>query len=105
MPRFDVYRNRNAATRARFPFLLDVQADILETLATRVVVPLAPAASARHKTLQGVMPRVHVDGKEFVAIVPQLAGIRVSELGPKVSNLASQRAAFVAALDLLVTGI
>lgn len=105
MAQFDVYRNRNAATRGRFPFLLDVQAGLLESLATRVVVPLAPASSARQKTLQVLMPRVKVDGKEYVVVVPQLAGIRVSELGPRVASLASERAAFAAAFDFLVTGI
>jgi len=40
MAQFDVYRNAHPATRARVPYLLDVQSDLLETLATRVVVPL-----------------------------------------------------------------
>jgi toxin CcdB len=105
MAQFDVYRNRNAASRSRFPYLLDVQADILESLATRVVVPLAPAASARAKAVDVLMPRVKVDGKEFIAVVPQLAGISAAELGPRVTSVASDRAAFIAALDLLVTGI
>ena len=36
MPQFSVYKNKNAATRARFPFLLDIQSDLLDPLATRV---------------------------------------------------------------------
>ncbi|MGH8711698.1 MAG: CcdB family protein, partial [Burkholderiales bacterium] len=40
MAQFDVYRNANPATRARIPYLLDVQSDLLEPLTTRVVVPL-----------------------------------------------------------------
>lgn len=40
MAQFDVYRNANPATRARIPYLLDVQLDLLDPLATRVVVPL-----------------------------------------------------------------
>lgn len=44
MTQFDVHRNRNPASRGRFPLLLDVQADLLESLGTRVVVSLAPAA-------------------------------------------------------------
>jgi hypothetical protein len=34
MPQFAVYRNRNEATRAQFPLLLDVQSDLLEPLYT-----------------------------------------------------------------------
>lgn len=29
MPQFAVHRNRNTATKVRFPFLLDVQTDLL----------------------------------------------------------------------------
>ena len=40
MARFAVYENPNPATRADVPSLLDVQDDLLDNLATRVVVPL-----------------------------------------------------------------
>ena len=40
MAQFDVYRNTNSATRKSIPYVLDVQTDLLDTLATRVVVPL-----------------------------------------------------------------
>ncbi|MDH5211807.1 MAG: CcdB family protein, partial [Betaproteobacteria bacterium] len=40
MARFDVYRNPNRKSRDRVPLLLDVQASLLEDLATRLVVPL-----------------------------------------------------------------
>src|SRR6266850_1795064 len=40
MAQFDVYRNPNPATRNRVPFLLDVQVGLLDSLATRIVVPL-----------------------------------------------------------------
>jgi toxin CcdB len=105
MAQFDIHRNRNAASRGRFPLLLDVQAELLEPLATRVVVPLAPASAARGKTLQTLMPVMRVDGKDYVAVVPQLAGVAAAELGPVVANVASERTAIVAAFDLLVTGI
>jgi toxin CcdB len=105
MAQFDVHRNRNAASRGRFPLLLDVQAELLEPLATRVVVPLSPASAARGKTLQTLMPTVRVDGKAYVAVVPQLAGVAAADLGPVVANLAGERDAIVAAFDLLITGI
>jgi toxin CcdB len=41
VPQFDVYRNPDASTRSRFPYLLDIQSDLLDSLSTRVVVPLA----------------------------------------------------------------
>jgi toxin CcdB len=38
-------------------------------------------------------------------MTPQLAGIARSELGTAVGNIADQRSAIIAALDLLITGV
>ena len=106
MPQFAVHRNRNAATKARFPLLLDVQTDLLEELGTRVVIPLTPASVAtKRTTMQTLTPICTVDGKRYVLITPQLAGISANELGPSVADLSHARQVIIAALDLLFTGI
>ena len=106
MPQFTVHRNRNAATKARFPLLLDVQTDLLAGLATRVVVPLAPVTEAtRRATLRNLTPLCKVDSKDYVMTTPQLAGIATRELGPPVADLSADRQVILAALDLLFTGI
>ncbi len=106
MPQFTVHRNRNAATKARFPLLLNVQADLLGELGTRVVVPMTPATTvARRAAMRTLTPVVVVDGKDYLLMTPQLAGIAARELGPPVSDLSGQRPAVLAALDLLFTGI
>jgi len=105
MPQFTVYRNRNAATRARFPLLLDVQSDLLEPLGTRVVIPLSPAGAARSRSMETLTPTVLFEGKRYVMLTPQLAGIAARELGPAAGNVASERDAIIASLDLLITGI
>jgi toxin CcdB len=105
MPQFAVYKNKNAQTRARFPFLLDIQSDLLDPLATRVVVPLAPAGSARARSMQTLTPEISVDGRAYVMVTPQLAGIAVRELGPIVADASAKRPKIIAALDFLVAGI
>jgi toxin CcdB len=106
VPQFGVYRNRNAATKARFPLLLDVQTDLLEDLGTRVVIPMAPAAGVvKRSAMRTLTPLCAVDGQEYVLVTPQLAGIATKELGPAVSDLSAERASIIAALDLLLTGI
>lgn len=106
MPQFTVHRNLNAATRGRFPLLLDVQADLLDGLATRVVIPLAPATpTTRRTSMQTLTPICTVDARDYVAVTPQLAGIAKKELGPPVADLSPQRESLIAALDLLFTGI
>lgn len=106
MRQFIAYRNRNSATKARFPLLLDVQSDLLSGLGTRVVIPLTPATvTSRRTAMQTLTPIVVVDGKDYLLVTPQLAGIATRELGPPVADLSGQRPTILAALDLLITGI
>ena len=105
MSQFSVYRNKNASTKARFPLLVDLQSDLLEPLATRVVAPLALAASARSRKMETLTPILTVEGKDYLMITPQLAGVAVRELGASVADVSDQRAVIVAALDFLISGI
>jgi toxin CcdB len=105
MPQFSLHRNRDPATRARFPLLLDIQSDLLEPLATRVVVPLSTAGAAPSRVMQTLTPVLRFEGKEFALVTPQLAAIATKELGPAVGSLSRERDAIIAALDMLITGI
>jgi toxin CcdB len=106
MPQFAVHRNRNSATKARFPLLLDVQTNLLEALGTRVVIPLTPlSAVTKRTTMQTLTPVCLVDGKHYVLVTPQLAGIATKELGPQIADLSPDRQAIIDALDLLFVGI
>lgn len=101
---FDVYKNENPTSRERFPFLLDVQADLLAELESRVVIPLAPEASYASKVLKGLMPVLRMKGKTYVVVTALVAGVPRRALGSKVANVSECRAELVAALDLLLTG-
>lgn len=104
MAQFDVYLNPNAATRKAIPYLLDVQADLLDTLATRVVAPLVleeeMGLAARH-----LNPQFKIKGVAVVMSTAELAGVPTRSLGDKVTTLKSKRDEIIAALDLLFTGI
>ena len=82
MAQFDVYLNPNAATRKAIPYLLDVQADLLDTLATRVVVPLIleeeMGLAARH-----LNPQFRIKGVAVVMSAAELAGVPNRSLGDK----------------------
>ena len=102
---FDVFKNTNASTKSRFPYLLDVQADLLNSLETRVVIPLSVESEAKDMVLSQLTPILTVKGKKHVAITPQMAGIPARELAVQIENLSQFRAEIVAALDLLLTGV
>ncbi len=105
MSQFAVHRNPNPATRAAIPLLLDVQSELLDTLDTRVVIPLYVPAAVQDGVIAMLMPGIEVDGKSYIAVTPELAGISRKSLGAEVSNVSHRRYDIVAALDLLLTGI
>jgi toxin CcdB len=103
MAQFDVLRNPDPGSAALAPYLVDLQADLLSHLSTRVVAPLIPPEDiVRAARLHPVFV---VEGRELVLAPEDLAAVRRGELGPVVGSLADRRADIVNALDLLFTGI
>jgi toxin CcdB len=103
MAQFDVYLNPNADTRASIPFLLDVQADLLDTLSTRVVAPLVVAEEM--SPAKNLNPQFKIKGVAVVMSTAELAGVPNRALGDKVASLKSRRDEIIAALDMVFTGI
>lgn len=104
MAQFDVYLNPNPATRKVIPYLLDVQADLLDTLATRVVVPLV-LAEEMGLAAKILNPKFKIKSTAVIMSTAELAGVSVRSLGDKATSLKSKRDEIIAALDLLFTGI
>jgi len=103
MSQFDVYENANPETRQLIPYLLDVQADVLADLATRVVVPLIPG-SLFGKAAKHLHPEFMVEQTRVVMSTAELAGVSSRILGHKVCSLKENRDEIMAALDFLLTG-
>lgn len=104
MAQFTVYRNKNARSKVTFPFLVDVQSDLLEDLQTRVVIPLSKAAALTKKPVSQLAPILEFEGEAYVLMTPQLAGIARTELGAATGSLMERRDAILAAMDFLLTG-
>jgi len=104
MAQFTVYRNKSARSKGTFPFLVDVQPDLLENLQTRVVIPLTRAGVLTKKPVERLMPLLKLDEETYVLMTPQLAGIASKELGAASGSLADHRELILAAMDFLLTG-
>lgn len=105
MAQFSIYRNRSPRTKGAFPLLLDVQSDLLDALATRVVIPMSRAGSLAKNPLQQLTPIVEFESETYVLLTPQLAAMAHAELGAAIGSLAQQRGTILAAVDFLLTGI
>ncbi|HMM46265.1 MAG TPA: CcdB family protein [Candidatus Macondimonas sp.] len=75
MAQFSVHRNANPESSAAYPYLLDIQSDLIADLGTRVVAPLARATAMQGKAIKTLMPVFMIDGERFVMVTPQLAGV------------------------------
>jgi toxin CcdB len=102
MAQFDLLRHGGSK---RYPFLLDVQADLLRDLATRVVAPLTPLKRLGGKPIGRLNPIVPIGGAEYAILFQELAAVPLTAIGDPVGNLRHRRDDLIAALDLLFTGI
>jgi toxin CcdB len=103
VPQFDVYRNPAPASEG-FPYVLDIQADILQHLNLRVVVPLV-RADAVDPPMPGLNPKFVVEESTVVMATTLIGGLPARCLREPVTNLASHRYDIIGAIDLLVTGV
>lgn len=104
MGQFAVHRNGNPDTRAKVPYLLDVQSNLVSELETRVVVPLYPAKSMKGRTVRNLMPLIEIEGKPLVMVTPEMAGVPRRNLGPVVADATHLRGEILSAIDFLLLG-
>jgi toxin CcdB len=98
-----VYKNAGNS-QSYAPYLLDVQADMLSALETRIMVPLVRALEFGRRAGR-LHPVFTVCGEEVVMATHLLAAIRSSGLGAAVDSLAAQRTDIIGALDVLLVGV
>ncbi len=104
MTQFDVYKNRNASTRKNYPLLLNVQHPVLDSLSTRIVIPLARTGTHPAVSMDVLAPMVQFSEESFVLMTPQITAVPVQSLQEPVGSLALFRTEIIAALDFAFTG-
>lgn len=84
-------------------FLLDVQANQLDNLNTRVVVPIRLPHDAP-LTARRLNPVFEIEGRHYVMITQFASAVHASGLDEPVGNLEHHHDRIVAALDMLFQG-
>ena len=98
MARFDVYR-------AETGLLLDVQADSLPHLKTRLVVPLFTMDDAPQPLIDTLNPVFVFAGQDLAMMTQYAAAMPAQALGKALGSLADEDYAIGRSLDMLLTGI
>lgn len=83
--------------------MLEVQADLLSGLATRLVVPLIPATQFG-PPLEKLNPNFKIGGRPHVMATAEMAAIPVKNLGERVATLEHHATDILAAIDFLISG-
>ncbi|MBX3509427.1 MAG: CcdB family protein [Parvibaculum sp.] len=105
MAALDIHANPEPRTRGVVPYVVELQANLLSDLNTRLVAPLAPA-----RLYQGVIPRlnpvIEIAGEPHVILTHHMAALPARLLAaPPVASAEAHRHDIIAAVDFLVSGI
>lgn len=103
MLQYDICKNTHPGSRKRVPYLIVLQANLLKEFATVVVAPLMAEGPATR--IARLNPVIKVEGKAYTAVMTEMAGVLRSSLGETVARAQDRHLEFVAAIDLLFTGI
>jgi toxin CcdB len=103
MARFDVHPNPIAEQRRSIPYWLDVQNDFVESLSTRVVVPLRTCTPETPLT-DRLNPAFEIDGKAVFAETQSMTAVPLRALKRPVASLRAHQTEIENALDLLFHG-
>lgn len=98
MARFSAYRMASSHILA-----LDLQADILDDLKTRIVAPLYPVSELSW-TMSRLNPRFTIEGETYVMATQRMVAIPVQDIGDFVTDLSKHSDVIVAATDFLFQG-
>ena len=100
MAQFDVYKNENELTNQKVPYLLDVQNDILDSINTRVVIPLVKDKN----DFKGLTKEFVIKNQKVYLTTSQMGAIHKNELKTKITTLQNQKEEIKNSIDFLIYG-
>lgn len=104
LAQYDVYANPSRSAADGIPYVVVVQSDILDALATRLTIPLAvPDEATKVPTV--LCPVITVKGRRLHALAHYTAPLPAKALRRPLANVASQASALVSAVDAVLSGI
>jgi toxin CcdB len=104
MAQFDVYANPSESAAHGIPYVVVVQSNMLDALATRMTIPLATVEFAE-KSPDKLCPVVTVNGQSQRALAHYTAPLPTRSLRQVVGNLAVQASTLIAAMDAVISGV
>lgn len=104
MAQYDIYANPSKSADNGIPYVVVIQSDLLDALATRLTMPLAEFDAAA-KVPTALCPVIMVKGQRFHALAHYAAPLPAKALRRAVDNVATQAHALVSAIDGVLSGV
>ena len=102
---FDIFQNPSPRMRDVYPYLVDVQSDLLSSLATRMVVPLAVTSLANNALPHRLCPVITVNDKSLMLVPFEAAPLDKRLLRTKITSVIQRSHGIIAAMDSVLSGV
>lgn len=102
---FDFFESPSPRMRGVYPYLVDVQGDLLSSLATRMVVPLAVTTLATNALPRRLCPVITVNGKSLMLVPFEAAPVDKRLLRAKNTYVQERSHEIFAAKDSVLSGV
>lgn len=105
MRQFAIYKNKSR-NKQTYPYFIDVQADMLAQLNTRLVMPLTQKASSNSQ-IKALTPVVTIEQMDYVVLATMITTTDVKNLQDEdvVMDASHLRDQLVSAIDMMILGI
>jgi toxin CcdB len=102
---YDIYENASPRMRALYPYVVDIQTDLLRSLATRLVVPLASTSLMPADLPRRLCPLIKVAGVSLMLVPYEAAPLDKRSLKASLGSAKDRASEIVGALDAVVSGV
>ncbi|KQP13084.1 CcdB family protein [Pseudorhodoferax sp. Leaf267] len=102
---YDVFDNPSPRTRDTYPYVLDIQSDLLRSLPTRMVAPLAATSLAASQLPSRLCPVIPINGRKLTLVPFEAAPLDKRFLKKSIANAKNRADDIVAAMDAVISGI
>lgn len=102
---FDVYLNPSPKLKERYPYVVDIQSDLLSGLATRMVMPLAVSSLSNDDIPRRLCPSILVRGRLYSLIPFEAAPLDKRFLKKRIVTIRERANDIVAAADAVMSGV
>jgi toxin CcdB len=102
---FNVFENPSPRIRDVYPYVVDIQSDLLSSLATHMVVPLAMTALAATDLPRRLCPVMNVEGQSLMLVPFEAAPLDKRLLKKKMASLHDRSHEIITAMDAVLRDI